>query len=60
MVNNTLGTFRIHIDNIPIGKYRLSLNLPTTTLVYTDIVFNSSSTKISPSYSYAVRESIGD
>jgi hypothetical protein len=39
---NTSGFFRIHLDNMPIGRYRLDLNLPTRQLS-TDVVFNSSS-----------------
>lgn len=52
---NSSNFFRIHIDNIPIGRYRLQLDLPSTS-IFTDITFNSSSQRISPFYSYAFRE----
>jgi hypothetical protein len=52
---NTSSFFRIAIDNILVGSYRLQLNLLTTVLT-SDLKFISTSTKISPIYSIAMRE----
>ena len=43
------------MDNLPIGRYSLDLNLPTRQ-VTTQLTFNSSSQAVSPLYSYAFRE----
>lgn len=51
---NTSGFFKLSLDNVPIGNYRLWLNLPTP--VSTDMSFNSSSTRVSAIYSFASRD----
>jgi len=52
---NTSQFFRIAVDNLPVGRYRLDLILPTRQ-VSTDFTFNSSSQRLSALYSLAIRE----
>lgn len=51
---NSSNFFRLDLENLLVGNYRLTLNFPENSIT-TDIKVNSSSTKVSPIYSYAER-----
>ena len=54
MVNSS-GFFKIHIDHIPVGNYKLQLNLASP--ITLDLNFKSNSNKLSPIYTQAERVS---
>lgn len=54
---NSSGFFRLDIDNMPKGVYRLAIGTPTQDQIWTDVNFiSSTSLKLSPTFSYALRD----